>query len=155
MIDKKGEVIVRWLSALRADCGVDSSGTQRGPGTELLKAKVLVGAPAKVEKPFWPTFWQKLLTSLNTTKPKEWGSWNSRTRVTSKQQRHGVWIWALGLWRWSRVRVLLARPMKGSNGVVIEVTRKPSSASCEPGWSWCTQILRMTRKRSGWHSSSI
>lgn len=27
----------------------------------------------RVEKLFWPTSWQNLLTSLNTTQPKEWG----------------------------------------------------------------------------------
>ena len=27
----------------------------------------------RVEKPFWPTSWQNLLTSPNTTQPKEWG----------------------------------------------------------------------------------
>lgn len=27
----------------------------------------------RVEKPFWPTSWQNLLTSLNTTQLKEWG----------------------------------------------------------------------------------
>ena len=86
----------------------------RGPGTELLKAKVLLGGPCESGKTILAYFLTQAsdVTEYNPTQGVRILEFEN-PRVTSKQRRRGVWIWALGLWWWSRVRVLLASPDEG------------------------------------------
>lgn len=57
------------------NCGVDSSGTPRGPGTELLKAKVLVGGPCKSRKTILANFLTEAsdITEYNQTQGEDPG----------------------------------------------------------------------------------
>ena len=57
-----------------------------------------------------------------------------------QQQRHGVWIWALGLWRWSKVRVLLTSPDEGlsRSGDLLQ-RRHPKSP--EENWDMVFLLL--------------
>ena len=85
-----------------------------GSGTELLKAKVLLGGPCESGKTILAYFLTQAsdITEYNPTQGVRILEFEN-PRVTSKQQSRGVWIWALGLWWWSRVRVLLVSPDEG------------------------------------------